>query len=252
MHERLLHALDLGMLGDWETAKRTLENLDDPLVPRLISLMTQQQRYERDRCEAQALARHELGNALSIAQANVEAMIDGVLEPSPERLHGISDALQTCGSLLDDLKKNYRERRELTQRVDTFNVCDLIAQQIRLVRSIAESKNVSVVYTNRDEQNPDCAKFLGDPDRIAHVVRNLLLSAVRYTPPAGNIEVEYIVPGSEIRLTLQHSRNAHVDSLGFPVVSKLLEAFGNDAVLTSESHASNTFVVKLPAFELLS
>jgi len=98
MQERVLHALDLGMLGDWEGAKRSLEQFDDPLVSRLLALITDQQRLEKERAETLAVARHELGNALSIAQANVEAMLDGLLEATPDRLAGIRDALQSCGA----------------------------------------------------------------------------------------------------------------------------------------------------------
>lgn len=250
MRERLLHALDLGMLGDWEAAKRSLENLDDPMVPRLTSLMTQQQRFERDRCEAQALARHELGNALSIAQANIEAMIDGVLEPSTERLYGIRSALQTCGALLDDLKKPYPPQRQTVPRIETFNICDLIATQIQLISTIAESKNVRLLSTIGETQDPGCTHFRGDPDRISHIVRNLLLSAVRYTPPGGRIEVGFARPEGEIALAVHHSKNGHSDGLGFPLASKLLEALGSDARLASESHSSNTFIVKLPALVL--
>jgi signal transduction histidine kinase len=242
VRERLLHALDLGMLGDWEAAKRSLEDLDDPMVPRLMSLMTQQQRYERDRSEAQTLARHELGNALSIAQANIEAMIDGVLEPSTERLYGIRNALQTCGALLDDLKKNYPARRETDRRVDTFSICDLIEAQVRLIAAVANSKNVRVWY-GHEAHDAHCAEYHGDPDQIGHIVRNTLLSAVRYTPPGGSIAIDYLAPEGEIQLSVQHSQ----DGLGFPQASKLLEALGANARQTGESHAGNTFVLKLPA-----
>jgi signal transduction histidine kinase len=250
VRERLLHALDLGMLGDWEAAKRSLENLDDPTVPRLISLMTQQQRYERDRSDAQALARHELGNALSIAQANIEAMIDGVLEPSNERLYGIRSALQTCGALLDDLKKPFPPQRQSTPRVEEFNICNLITSQIQFVSTIAESKNVRIAYTPRDLFAEHCMKYRGDPDRIAHLVRNALLSAVRYTPPGGTIEVDFLQPDSKIELALRHSRNGHPDAVGFSLASKLLEALGTDAQVTSESSSANTFVIKLPVLVL--
>lgn len=247
MRERLLHAIDLGMLGDWEAAKRSLENLDDPMVPRLISWMTQQQRYERDRNQAQAIARHELGNALSIAQANIEAMIDGVLEPSSDRLYGIRSALQTCGALLDDLKKNGpSSRREAGGRHGTFDMCELIATQIRLVAAIAESKNVRVSHRN-DGHDRDAAEYIGDPDRIAHIVRNSLLSAVRYTPPGGTIEIDYLATSGEIELSVGHSTNGLQDGLALPLASKLLDALGPDARLTSESLTTNTFVLKLPA-----
>jgi hypothetical protein len=45
-------------------------------------------------------ARHELGNLLAIALANVEAMIDGLVAPAPARLEGVADALRRARDLL--------------------------------------------------------------------------------------------------------------------------------------------------------
>lgn len=44
--------------------------------------------------------RHELGNLLAIALANVEAMIDGLAEPTPSRLESVADALRRASVLL--------------------------------------------------------------------------------------------------------------------------------------------------------
>jgi hypothetical protein len=42
-------------------------------------------------------ADHELGNLLSIALANVEGMIDGLVAPTTTRLESVADALrQAC------------------------------------------------------------------------------------------------------------------------------------------------------------
>src|SRR5581483_2185803 len=104
MREHVLHALDLAMLGDWEGAKRRLLDVDDPIAPRLSALFTAQQILESERTEARALARHELGNAISIAQITVEGMMDGVLPATPERLENVRTALRAAAALLSDLK----------------------------------------------------------------------------------------------------------------------------------------------------
>jgi len=44
--------------------------------------------------------RHELGNLVAVALANVEAMIDGLVEPTPERLEALADALRRARILL--------------------------------------------------------------------------------------------------------------------------------------------------------
>ena len=43
--------------------------------------------------------RHELGNLLSIALANVEGMIDGLVAPTPSRLESVADALRRACKL---------------------------------------------------------------------------------------------------------------------------------------------------------
>lgn len=45
-------------------------------------------------------ARHELGNLLGIALANVEGMIDGIVAPTPPRLESVADALRRACKLV--------------------------------------------------------------------------------------------------------------------------------------------------------
>jgi hypothetical protein len=51
-----------------------------------------------------AALRHDIGNALAIAQANLEGIIDGVLDPAPERLASIRESLAAAGARLNDLR----------------------------------------------------------------------------------------------------------------------------------------------------
>lgn len=51
-------------------------------------------------------SRHELGNLVAIALANVEGMVDGLVAATPDRLEALADAL--------------RRARDLLQRVDTI------------------------------------------------------------------------------------------------------------------------------------
>jgi signal transduction histidine kinase len=241
------------MLGDWEGAKRSLEHLEDPIVPRLMTLMTEQQRREKERSEAQAVARHELGNAISIAQANIEAMVDGVLEPTAERLAAIRDALQSSGVLLDDLKRQYRRPGETRMRIESFDIRNLISSQVDLVSSIAEAKNVHVSYKRMCAEPAACTSYRGDPDRIAHAIRHVLLSAVRYTPPGGEIAIECVHPNAEILLSVNGTQygeaNAQHD-VGFSLLSKLLEAVGGQARVVNEGSKGASFVIALPAVPL--
>jgi hypothetical protein len=44
--------------------------------------------------------RHELGNQIGIALANVEGMIDGLVAPTASRLEAVADALREARRLL--------------------------------------------------------------------------------------------------------------------------------------------------------
>lgn len=44
--------------------------------------------------------RHELGNLLSIALANVEGMIDGLVPPTAARLETVADTLRRASELV--------------------------------------------------------------------------------------------------------------------------------------------------------
>ena len=44
--------------------------------------------------------RHEIGNLLGIALANIEGMLDGLVDPTPARLEALADALRRANRLL--------------------------------------------------------------------------------------------------------------------------------------------------------
>lgn len=50
-------------------------------------------------------ARHDLGNAITVARASVEAMLDGVVPIDRERLLRVSEVLRSAGELLEQLKR---------------------------------------------------------------------------------------------------------------------------------------------------
>jgi hypothetical protein len=101
----LLRILDRMLARDWETACLELGCDGDPVANLLHALLTRRQREDR---EVQRIAdgiQHEMGNALAIAIANLEGMIDGVLPSETERFEDVRDALQSIASLLDRWKK---------------------------------------------------------------------------------------------------------------------------------------------------
>lgn len=103
--ELVLHALDLAMRKEWDEAKAVLEPLDDPIAGRLFLLIAELEHEEHARGRAHLHIRHEIGNALSIAQANIEGIVDGVVEATPERLKNVHASLENASSILEGLRR---------------------------------------------------------------------------------------------------------------------------------------------------
>lgn len=60
---------------------------------------------EDERVKAATEVRHEIVNAVSVVQANLEGMLDGVVEPTRERLQTLHQALAGVTTLLDRLRQ---------------------------------------------------------------------------------------------------------------------------------------------------
>jgi hypothetical protein len=175
MQQNILHALDLCTIGDLPGAKMALEHADGPVAERLIMLITQLQEDGQKREELQKTGRHQLGNALSIAQANLEAMIDGVLEVAPQRLHDIRESLRSAGALLVDLRESPLPAGE-GKPSQEFDLTQLLATQIAMMRSAAEPKNVAIAQ--------------GDPEALAREFRDALMAAIRRARPGEKITLK--------------------------------------------------------------
>lgn len=267
MDVALLHAVDLAIAEDWQQAKTILEELGDPLADRLFLLICALEEREHARLRHVSTIRHEIGNAISIAQANLEAMIDGVLEPSNARLGAIHAALSTTGGILDDLRRPPQEAISDVVRVSEFDICALIGAHVAAVAAMAQAKNVAIDYDPCGRHYEACVRYRGDATRVGQILRNVLLNAVRYTPPGGAIQIGCEKRDARLKIVVRDSGAGiaerdlpHVFELGFrgdtgkkgsgiglAVVQKLARAMGGSASVESEEGEGAAFTLTLPA-----
>ena len=104
-HDHVLAALDFALRKEWDQAKAALEPHEDATAGRLFLLIADLEHEEHVRERAHLHLRHEIGNALSIAQANIEGILDGVVPATPERLKNIHSSLTQASGLLEDLRR---------------------------------------------------------------------------------------------------------------------------------------------------
>lgn len=227
LHWGLKRAIELAMDGKLREAQATLDELDDPLASQLRDFLAQQQQRESERAAAMAAARHDIGNALSIAKSSVEGMIDSVVHISDKRLVRIRDIL---ASVSDSM---YR----LTAQSEVASVPrvtgDPIEAEITALAALTQSKDVVLSYEPKNTRRALRA-FRADPDSATRALRRALLMTVRYAPPGSVIGVSCSRKGD---LALR------VDSAD--VAINLLEAFDGSARFVDDGGIQSTVLISL-------
>jgi len=235
MDDRIIHALDLAALAEWDDAKQILEGIDKPIAARLHALFSELQRREEERGRAQTIVRHELGNMLTIAQANVEGMLDGVVGTTPERLSNVRDALESAAEPLQELRRTPVPTDVGDSLLEPFDFASVMVARVDALRGIAATKNVEIGYDTEALGLPENVSLMGNRDAIGHSLFNKLLNAVRFTPPGGAVRIIGCNADGEILLKL------HVSA-----IAKLLNAYGSDARVFENTGEATILALALP------
>ncbi len=129
---------------------------------------------------------HELRTPVTIIQGTLEAILDGIYDPSSETIAPIYEETLHLGSLIDDLRDlalaEAGELRLVKERMDI----------VELVRQVTETAGSSVEQspTVRVESAGEIPEVSVDPKRFRQVLANLLSNALIYTPVDGEIRVD--------------------------------------------------------------
>lgn len=129
---------------------------------------------------------HELRTPLTILQGNIEALREGVWEPTPENLSSLDEEVSRLARLVGDLQDlSLAESGQLSLNLQPCAVETVLARAVRAVEVAARDKGVALEMAVA----PDLPPVNADPDRLHQVLLNLLGNALRYTPQGGRITV---------------------------------------------------------------
>jgi signal transduction histidine kinase len=200
---------------------------------------------------------HELRTPISIIQANLEAMLDGVLPTSPDEIASLRDESALLARLVDDLRLlSLAEAGQLKLVKTSININELLQRIAERFHVQAEDHKINLVV----EAPEDLPMVEVDTDRISMVIRNLLNNALRYTPSGGQVtlkaciddstanqvRIEVIDTGSGIdpkdlphvfdrfyRADASRFRGSGGTGIGLAIVKQLVEAHGGHVFVES-------------------
>src|SRR2546427_9173041 len=140
---------------------------------------------ERQRQELLAAVAHELRTPLSIIEGNLEAMLDGVREPTPDLIATLHTQSALLSQLITDLRDlSLADARQLSLRRRPVDLTALCRESVDAMKVWTDERKVSTHVRAEGETTTAV-----DPDRLRQVVQNLLHNAVRFTPAGGRVRI---------------------------------------------------------------
>ncbi|MEU6102263.1 sensor histidine kinase [Streptomyces flaveolus] len=209
---------------------------------------------------------HELRTPLANLRGYLEALRDGVVEPTPELLASLHEEALLQQRIVDDLQDlALAEAGALT-----YHPCEVDLRELLDTSRTAHLAQAETAEVALELAAPQPVRVTADPDRLRQAVGNLLGNALRATGPGGTVTLALGVRGGratmEVRDTgtgipaedLPHlfdrfwradpsrGRATGGSGLGLSIARQIVTDHGGTVEVRSEVGAGTVFTVLLP------
>lgn len=128
---------------------------------------------------------HELRTPLAILRGEIEALLDGIRQPSPQTIQSLHGEILRLGRLVDDLYQlSLHDLGALSYRKVRLDLAEVLDEAAALFRPEFGVRGISLVEEIGAEEG---AILPGDPERLRQLFSNLLDNALKYTDPGGTL-----------------------------------------------------------------
>ena len=210
---------------------------------------------------------HELLTPLTAVRGNLEALQDGILEPTPDLINSLHDEVMLLDELIAELQElSLAEAGQLRLDLHTVVLADVVMGAATAVAPQLTAQNLTLTTALPD----DLPMVEIDIRRMGQVFRNLLVNAVKYTPSGGQIAISAQQEGQEIQVSIRdtgqgiapehlphifdrfyradssRTRETGGSGLGLAIVKGVVEAHHGRVWVESELGVGSTFSLSLP------
>lgn len=237
----------------------------DQLIGSINHLADSLEKQEELRKQLTADVAHELRTPLTTVQTHLEAILEGVWEPTRERLESCYDEMTRLSSLVSDLENLAKvESENLKLNLTEVSLRELTEKTLGSYEKEFNDRSLTVKLEG------NCSLVIADRDRISQVIINLLSNAVKYTPAGGEIGITLSdaedavvfsirdngsgIPEEELpyiferfyRADKSRNRNTGGAGIGLAIVKSIVTAHGGTIDVDSMLNEGSNFMFKLP------
>lgn len=257
-------------VGEGDLSQRVIISGDNELstLGSVFNQMAQSLQEEEEHRQAlTADIAHELRTPLSIQQAHLEALQDGIYELSLKNLAPIAEQNRSLTRLVDDLRTlALADAGELSLERTETNLPGLIRRTATRFGAKAQTKGITFNLS----LTSDCPTLNLDPQRIEQILNNLLSNALRYSPENASIEINLTHTTQRVSLAIHdkghgisadellhifdrfykgdksRTRSNGGTGLGLSISRKLAQAHGGSLEAGNHPQGGAVFTLTLP------
>lgn len=262
---RVKETADLIAEGNYSSrAECDVKTLELNRLAASINHMAEQiERQETLRKQLTSDVAHELRTPLANVSAQLEMVLDGVFEPTQERLKEIYDEVARLSALVSDLERLQQVENSALEKTQT-DLLLIVNSAVRLFSQEFAKRRIECVVEG------ESVPLAADENRLKQVVVNLLSNAVKYSDDGGTIRVKAFrkegnavlsvsddgigIPAEEQALIFERfyrtdktrSKKTGGAGIGLAIVSAVVKAHGGTVEVSSGEGRGSTFTVTLP------
>ncbi|MGG1552337.1 sensor histidine kinase [Paenibacillus ferrarius] len=209
---------------------------------------------------------HELRTPLATLKSHMEAMIEGVWDPTAKRLESCFEEIERLRFLVGDLEQLTEvESPNFRLNIKEENVNSIVHHHIEASQAAYEKKGVRLLF--HDGVNIQASL---DKLRFGQIMVNLLSNALKFTPEGGKVNVAVTEQAQKVCISVSDTgigidekelsfvferfyradksrdRKSGGSGIGLTIVKKLVEAHGGTIEIRSQMGKGTTVEFCLP------
>jgi len=223
---------------------------------------------EQTRKQMVADVAHELRTPLTVMKSNLEAMLDGLLQPTPDELQELHDEVERLSRMTEDLRLlSLADAGQLQLQTHKVDVHQLVETAVSRLSPLAANRSVRLVA----DASPVPLFLQGDEDRLLQALGNLVDNGIRHAPVGRGVvritavcDTQFVhisvsdngpgIPAADIphlferfwRGDKSRTRRGSGSGLGLSIVQQIVELHHGQVQVISCYGDGTTFTLSLP------